>query len=143
MVDDACFLCGDSRPPLLRVCHCDTRVHTACFLRLLRVPSHSEQCPVCQHRYRLRHRTVLSIDVYRVSTWCAALLAWLFLTVTCAVVVRIDPTTRLAYAILLFLLLSSAMCASAYSFRTPDHPRCIALVPRVVGVHEAPARSAV
>ena len=137
---EACFLCGVATPPLLRACHCDTRVHTACFLRLLRVPAHAERCPVCQYTYRLRRRNVVVLHPRRAAAWCGALSAWLFVAMTCAVVLCIDPLTRLAYAVSLFLLLSAAGCALVYALRSREHLCCVGVAPRVVGVEEATPR---
>lgn len=50
MEDQTCFICmteGD----LYRVCRCNTRVHSACFARLVAMPAHSARCAVCQCPY--------------------------------------------------------------------------------------------
>lgn len=51
----ACFLCEtDTGQPVYRVCLCDQYVHSACYARLLRVPSHETHCAVCRAVYDIR-----------------------------------------------------------------------------------------
>jgi hypothetical protein len=52
-----CFVCADGEGELHRVCKCPTRVHAACFARLVgTVPAHHYACPVCTAVYVTRTR---------------------------------------------------------------------------------------
>lgn len=53
MATHACFVCTDEAPPLYRACACrDSVVHEACLRDVVvRVPAHSERCPVCLTGY--------------------------------------------------------------------------------------------
>lgn len=78
---EECFVCFDTRPPVHRVCRCNTRIHTECFSRLTQVPAHSTHCPVCQQQYRLLQTMRLQCNWGTTGVTAAALgalgmLAW-------------------------------------------------------------------
>ena len=51
-MDGACFVCHDHGGTTFTVCRCNVRVHSECFLHMVRhVPAHSRACPVCTHTY--------------------------------------------------------------------------------------------
>jgi hypothetical protein len=133
----SCFLChdDDSRDPVLKVCLCDTRVHASCFLRLVRVPSHSEGCAVCKQPYLLLRRTRCRVDPFRACAWCTGALAWLFLCGVCALVLELDPSSRPVYVVLLLGILASGAVFAACSSTSPS-TRFLTPVSHVVGVRE-------
>lgn len=53
MRETDCFVCGSDEHPLYRVCRCNTAIHRDCFQRLVTVPSHESNCPVCKAPYHI------------------------------------------------------------------------------------------
>ena len=57
---DECVICCTDRPPLHRICKCNTVIHEACINEVVnKVPSHRRGCPICKQPYEFHTTTTL------------------------------------------------------------------------------------
>lgn len=68
--DMQCFVCfeGDSEESLYSICACtDMFVHEKCLQKVLALPAHRHQCPVCSSSYAISDTTVRTCQCH--PTW--------------------------------------------------------------------------